>query len=140
MSKKDPVEQPPTVVLKVEYENGFPKEYSIDKVSVIGIVNCKLQLHLDRIDGTDKHLLICSEEMMPSNDRIKRITVLRDGKRLPDEDDKLRAQYANTEDGHPSYPIGDWRHEVNDGSTVRGYWEWVASRIEEEEHERQHTG
>lgn len=28
------------------------------------------------------------------------------------------------------YPTSDWKHEVEDGATVLGYWEWVISMAE----------
>lgn len=36
----------------------------------------------------------------------------------------------------PSYPVEDWQHEVANGNTRRGYWEWVASRREQDGFER----
>ena len=32
---------------------------------------------------------------------------------------------------HPVYGAADWRQEVAEAVTRRGYWEWVASRLEE---------
>ena len=31
---------------------------------------------------------------------------------------------------HPEYPMSEWRDEVANGDTRRGYWDWVASQIE----------
>lgn len=31
------------------------------------------------------------------------------------------------------YPIADWQHEVANGDTVRGYYEWAANKRDEEE-------
>lgn len=28
------------------------------------------------------------------------------------------------------YPVADWKQEVEDGSTILGYWEWVISQAE----------
>ncbi|WP_262267265.1 MULTISPECIES: hypothetical protein [Microvirga] len=36
-------------------------------------------------------------------------------------------------DDHPDYPSEDWKYEVENGDTRRGYWDWVASKIEEAE-------
>lgn len=36
----------------------------------------------------------------------------------------------------PSYPVEDWQHEVANGDTRRGYWEWVASRQGQDGFER----
>jgi hypothetical protein len=36
----------------------------------------------------------------------------------------------------PAYPRSDWQHEVADGCTLRGYWEWVESQREQEMHEK----
>lgn len=33
------------------------------------------------------------------------------------------------------YTRGDWQHEVSDGSTNLGYWDWVEYRKEQAEHE-----
>ena len=27
--------------------------------------------------------------------------------------------------GHPEFPVEDWKTEVNNGDTRLGYWEWV---------------
>jgi hypothetical protein len=34
---------------------------------------------------------------------------------------------------HPKYPVTDWQYEVASDYTRRGYWEWVAARIEAED-------
>jgi hypothetical protein len=34
-------------------------------------------------------------------------------------------------DDHPDYPSEDWQHEVENGYTRRGYWDWVASKLEQ---------
>jgi hypothetical protein len=34
-------------------------------------------------------------------------------------------------DDHPDYPSEDWQHEVENGDTRRGYWDWVASKLEQ---------
>lgn len=34
---------------------------------------------------------------------------------------------------HPIYSAEDWRYEVANGDTRQGYWEWVASKEEENE-------
>jgi hypothetical protein len=49
--------------------------------------------------------------------------------------DELRDKYTTAKDcgEHPQYRRFDWRHEVNSDSTVRGYWDWVAAQLEEEE-------
>jgi hypothetical protein len=31
---------------------------------------------------------------------------------------------------HPDYPARDWKHEVVDGNTRLGYWDWVEAQIE----------
>jgi hypothetical protein len=35
----------------------------------------------------------------------------------------------------PEYPRFDWRLEVLDGGTQRGYWDWVDAKKEEKKHE-----
>lgn len=51
--------------------------------------------------------------------------------------DELRLKYFDPDDRyggqgeHPRFRKFDWRHEVNSGSTLRGYWEWVEAQIEE---------
>ena len=34
---------------------------------------------------------------------------------------------------HPTHSVTDWQQEVNENNTRRGYWEWVAAQIEEED-------
>jgi hypothetical protein len=36
-------------------------------------------------------------------------------------------------DDHPDYPSTDWQYEVENGDTRRGYWDWVAAKLEEAE-------
>ncbi|TJY57137.1 hypothetical protein E4T66_17145 [Sinimarinibacterium sp. CAU 1509] len=31
---------------------------------------------------------------------------------------------------HPDYPLADWMHEVTEGDTRRGYWDWVSEKVE----------
>lgn len=42
-------------------------------------------------------------------------------------------QLADTHGGywgeHPDHPLLDWRYEVANDDTRRGYWEWVEARI-----------
>ena len=33
---------------------------------------------------------------------------------------------------HPEYPVEDWRHEVSNDDVRRGYWDWVAAKLEED--------
>ncbi len=30
---------------------------------------------------------------------------------------------------HPGYTLADWRYEVAEDSTSRGYWHWVACKL-----------
>lgn len=32
---------------------------------------------------------------------------------------------------HPQHPRSDWRYEVANGDTQRGYWEYVAAKLDE---------
>jgi hypothetical protein len=48
---------------------------------------------------------------------------------------ELIAQIGSVWDDHPDYPSEDWRHEVANGDTRRGYWDWVAAKLEEAENE-----
>ena len=45
--------------------------------------------------------------------------------------DKLVKQYGYW-GTYQSYPAADWVYEVRNGDTRRGYWEWVAAKLEEE--------
>lgn len=36
------------------------------------------------------------------------------------------------------YPIADWKQEVEDGSTVLGYWEWVIAQAESDGTDLEH--
>jgi len=33
---------------------------------------------------------------------------------------------------YSEHRVSDWQHEVANGDTRRGYWEWVTAKIEEE--------
>lgn len=49
--------------------------------------------------------------------------------------DELSQKYnADLVDGeHPQYLRAMWRQEVMCSMTLRGYWDWVAGQIEEED-------
>lgn len=34
---------------------------------------------------------------------------------------------------HPKHCVDDWQYEVSNGDTRRGYWDWVASRLEQDQ-------
>lgn len=34
---------------------------------------------------------------------------------------------------HADYPVEDWQHEVADGNTRLGYWDWVLVKFDQEE-------
>lgn len=36
----------------------------------------------------------------------------------------------------PAFPFQDWQHEVSQGNTQRGYWDWVSATLEERDHDR----
>ena len=42
----------------------------------------------------------------------------------------LAEQYGGVWEDHPDYPVIAWQHEVENGDTRAGYWEWVAGQIE----------
>jgi hypothetical protein len=35
--------------------------------------------------------------------------------------------------GHPTHSVSDWKQEVQADNTRLGYWEWVATLLEDEE-------
>lgn len=50
--------------------------------------------------------------------------------------DQLIDKYNHEGDGeHPTFPRCDWRHEVANEGTLRGYWDWVVSQLEQEQDE-----
>lgn len=55
--------------------------------------------------------------------------------------EELKAKYdALQPDGwsqHPVFPHEDWQREVSELNTLRGYWDWVASQIEQRHDEEQ---
>lgn len=44
--------------------------------------------------------------------------------------DQLRAKHHETGE-HPCFPKQDWKDEVRNDQTLRGYWDWVHARIEQ---------
>jgi hypothetical protein len=40
---------------------------------------------------------------------------------------------------HPNWPRADWQREVANGDTQRGYWDYVAARLEEEQADKSST-
>jgi hypothetical protein len=62
------------------------------------------------------------------------------GDPMPDSTEIVNRVIAYKEDNgywseYPGYYAEDWQYEVANGDCRRGYWEWVAARIEEEAHE-----
>lgn len=48
------------------------------------------------------------------------------------EQPSLRSQQENVWASHSKYPKEDWIHEVSEGYTHLGYWEWVESKLEQQ--------
>jgi hypothetical protein len=46
---------------------------------------------------------------------------------------KLASQHGGVWGEHLKHPKEDWEYEVSEGSTVLGYWDWVANQIEQAE-------
>lgn len=44
--------------------------------------------------------------------------------------DMLRDKYIESRE-YPSFPKSDWQLEVANDDTERGYWDWVAAKIED---------
>jgi hypothetical protein len=49
---------------------------------------------------------------------------------MESEVEKLKNKYGHW-GHHPDKLIEDWRYEVANGDTRRGYWEWVAAQLDE---------
>lgn len=48
--------------------------------------------------------------------------------------EELDAKYNRNGNGeHPRYLRCDWRHEVSENNTLRGYWQWVEAQLEQDE-------
>jgi hypothetical protein len=49
--------------------------------------------------------------------------------------EELEQKYSTERDNgeHPQYLRADWRHEVANCDTLRGYWQWVEAQIEQED-------
>jgi hypothetical protein len=45
-------------------------------------------------------------------------------------DDDLCDKYGHTMEGHPSFPVDEWRESVAKGYTTCGYWQYVEYAIE----------
>jgi hypothetical protein len=49
-----------------------------------------------------------------------------------DEDiEQLAEQHGGYWGNHLDYPSEDWRLDVANGDTRRGYWEWVEARLQD---------
>ena len=44
---------------------------------------------------------------------------------------EMKARNLWTE--HPFYPLESWQHEVAEGYTRQGYWDWINSQIEQDD-------
>ena len=47
-------------------------------------------------------------------------------------DSSLSPKYGGTWGKHPIFTKEDWQLEVSNNDTVRGYWEWVTTKIDQE--------
>jgi len=47
------------------------------------------------------------------------------------EKPSLRARQSDVWASHSTHPKEDWIHEVYEGATHLGYWEWVESKLEQ---------
>lgn len=66
------------VFLEFKYLDGTCSRLELGKVTVLKKKTDKVVFHLDRLpDG--KHLLICSEEMLPDNQKLDSINFIREG-------------------------------------------------------------
>ncbi|MFC1457777.1 hypothetical protein ACETIH_13805 [Microvirga arabica] len=78
-----------------------------------------------------------SQEMKPTRETPRSHSAA--PKPLPDTTNSNASQLtAGTDsvwDDHPDYPSEDWQYEVGNGDTRRGYWDWVAAKLEEAENE-----
>lgn len=67
----------------------------------------------------------------PSPSQPSREAILREDRQLSAE--QLDAKYNLDGDGrHPIFGEQAWMQEVMDRFSLRGYWDWVVSQIEEE--------
>jgi hypothetical protein len=39
-------------------------------------------------------------------------------------------QWGGTWGEHPDFPVSLWQHDVADGNTRQGYWEWVENMLD----------
>ena len=54
--------------------------------------------------------------------------------------DAITVEQLKAEDCWPSHPLygrDDWKHEVSEGNTQRGYWDWVEARLQDDEDQEQ---
>src|SRR3954452_4769817 len=69
--------------------------------------------------------------------RNSRTSAKPDPKSLPDtthpKAPQLIAGIDSVWDDHPDFASEDWKYEVENGDTRRGYWDWVAAKLEEAE-------
>lgn len=50
-----------------------------------------------------------------------------------DEDiERLSEKHGGYWGEHPQYPVGDWQLEVANDDTRQGYWEWLESKLVED--------
>lgn len=56
------------------------------------------------------------------------------GNAIPNPGQWIAKLCGGTWGEHPKFPISDWKLEVENDDTRRGYWDWVAARLEEASH------
>lgn len=80
-------------------------------------------------DGCDSNLTVVGAQELTA--LSKQINLIRTGVTvatgiLGKKSEELEEEYGAE---HPSYPQLDWAHDVYNGHTKKGYWEWVAQNV-----------
>lgn len=47
----------------------------------------------------------------------------------------LAEEHGGTWGEHPKFPVVDWQHDVENDYTRSGYWDWVASKVDQDDEE-----
>lgn len=91
--------------------------------------------------GNEEHakalfVMVCGSDWSPHPatvwDEIGGVEFFSEDKSSKTPTTKELIQIYGVDGEHPEFPASDWKYEVDNGDTRRGYWDWVAAGLEQQ--------
>lgn len=96
----------------------------IEPVTSKGVAGrCSIEIPVNHLHQFVSALQAAAEEIQPAKTQNEGAAV-----------DRLVFEFGHWGE-HPRFARSDWKYEVANGDTQRGYWEFVAAKLEEEDSE-----